>query len=55
MGETGSWSDGRAILSKSLNEYSVDGWGCVSSLLFDQRPNYGGGNEYNGDFFQKVP
>ena len=33
------------MLSKSLIEFSVDGWGCVPSLLFDLRPNYGGGNE----------
>ena len=32
VGETGSCSDG---------------WGCVPSLLFDLRPNYGGGNEDN--------
>ena len=33
--------------------FSVDGWGCVSSLLFDLRPNYGGGNEDNGNLLQK--
>ena len=27
--------------------------GCVPSLLFDLRPNYGGGNEENGDLLQK--
>ena len=27
----------------------------VSSLLFDLRPNYGGGNEDNGDLPQKIP
>ena len=57
-GETGSCSDGLmggAILSKSLIQFSVDGWGCVPSLLFDLRPNYGGGNEDNGDLLQKVP
>ena len=27
-------------------------WGCVPSLLFDLRPNYGGGNEDNGDLLQ---
>ena len=27
----------------------------VSSLLFDLRPNYGGGNEDKGDFLQKAP
>ena len=36
---------GGAMLSKSLIQFSVDGWGCVPSLLFDLRPNYGGGNE----------
>ena len=46
---------GRAMLSKSLIQFSVGGWGCVPSLLFDLRPNYGGGNEDNGDFLQKVP
>ena len=57
-GETGSCSDGlmgEAILSKSLIQFSVDGWGCVPSLLFDLRPNYGGGNEHNSDLLQKVP
>ena len=34
-----------AMLSKSLIQFSVDGWSCVPSLLFDLRPNYGGGNE----------
>ena len=46
---------GRTMLSKSLIQFSVDGWGRVPSLLFDLRPNYGGGNEYNGDLLQKVP
>ena len=27
---------------------------CVPSLLFDLRPNYGGGDEDNGDLLQKV-
>ena len=36
------------VLSKSLIQFSVDGRGCVPSLLFDLRPNYGGGNEDNG-------
>ena len=46
---------GRAMLSKSLIQFSVDGWGCLPSLLFDLRPNYGGGNEDKGDLFQKAP
>ena len=32
----------------------MDGWGCVPSLLFYLRQNYGGGNERNGDLLQKV-
>ena len=36
---------GGSMLSKSLIQFSVNGWGCVPSLLFDWRPNYGGGNE----------
>ena len=40
---------GGAVLSKSLIQFSVDGQGCVPSLLFDLRPNCGGGNEDNGD------
>ena len=37
-GEPGSCSDGWAMLSKSLIQFSVDGQGCVSSLLLDLRP-----------------
>ena len=46
---------GGAILSKSLIQFSVDGRDCVPSLLFDLRPNYGGGNEDNGNLLQNVP
>ena len=46
---------GGAMLSKSLIQFSVDGRGCVPSLLFDLRPNYVGGNENNGNLLQKVP
>ena len=46
---------GRAMLSKSLIQFSVDERGCSPSLLFDQRPKYGGGNEDSGDLLQKVP
>ena len=53
MGETGLVL--MAMLSKSLIQFSVDGQGSVSSLLFDLRPNYGRGNEDNGNLFQKVP
>ena len=45
---------GRAMLSKSLIQFSVEGQGCVPSLLFDLRPNYGEGNEDNGNLLQKV-
>ena len=39
----------RAMLSKSLIQFSVDGQGYVPSLLFDLRPNYAEGNEGNVD------
>ena len=41
------------MLSISLIQFSVDGRGCVPSLLFDLRPNYGGDNEDNGDLLQR--
>lgn len=44
---------GWAIPSPSLIWFSVDGWGCVTSLLFELRPNYGGDNEDNGNLLQK--
>ena len=53
--EVESYSDGRGVLSKSLIQFSVDGQGCVPSLLFDLWPNYGGDNEGNGDLLQNVP
>ena len=34
-GETGSYSDGWAKLSKSFVQFSVDGQGYVPSLFFD--------------------
>ena len=43
---------GRAMLSKSLVQFSVDAQGCVPSLLFDLRPNYGGGED-NGTSFRR--
>ena len=46
---------GRAMLSKPLIKFSVDGWGFVPSLLFDLRPNYGGCNEESDHLLQKVP
>ena len=45
---------GRAMLSKSSIQFSVDGQGCVPSLLFDLRPNYGGGNEDNGNLLHAL-
>ena len=33
------------MLSKPLIQFSVEGQGCIPSLLFDLRPNYGGGTE----------
>ena len=44
---------GRAVLSKSLIQFSVDGQGCILSLLFDLRLNYDGSNKDNGDSFKK--
>ena len=44
------------MLSKSLIQFSVDGRGCVSSLLFGLRPDYGrcnGDNAGNSDLLQK--
>ena len=35
--------------------WKLPGWGCVPSLLFDLRPNYGGVNEDNGYLLEKVP
>ena len=55
VGETGSCSDGGPCSVNLLIQFSVDGWGCVPSLLFDLRPNYGGGNEDNGNLLEKVP
>ena len=46
---------GRAMLTKTLTQFSADGQDCVPSLLFDLGPNYGGGDEDNGDFLRKVP
>ena len=46
---------GGAMLNKSLIQFSVEEQGCVPSLLFDLGPDYGGGNEDNGELLQKVP
>ena len=50
MGETGSYSDGWAKLSKSFVQFSVDGQGYVPSLFFDLRPNYGGLKEISPEY-----
>ena len=55
MGKLGLVLIGGAMLSKSWIQFSVDGRGCVLSLLFDLRPRYGGGNGDNGNLPQKVP
>ena len=47
-GKLGPVLMGGAMLCKSLIQFSVDGQGCVPSLLFDLKPNYGGSNEFNG-------
>ena len=54
MGETdqGLVLMGGAVLSKSSIQFSVYGQGCVPSLLFDLRPNYGGGNEIMATSFK---
>ena len=36
---------GGAVLSKSLIQFSVDGRGCIPSLLFGLKPNYCRSNE----------
>ena len=55
--EASWWGDWQGwvgpLLSKSLIQFSVDGWDCVLSLLFDLRPNYGGGSE--GDVDSLLP
>ena len=44
-----------AMFSKSLIQFSIDGRGYVPSLFLYLRPNYGGGDEDNGNLLQKVP
>ena len=46
-GKLGAVLISRTMLIKSFIQFSVDGRGCVPSLLFDVRPKYGGGNEDN--------
>ena len=53
VGETRSCSDELAMLNKYVMQFSIGGQSCVSSLQFDLRPDYGGGNEDNGSYLQK--
>ena len=53
VGETGSYSDGWAKLSKSFVQFSVDGQGYVPSQFFDLRPNYGGLKEISPEYSLK--
>ena len=46
---------GRAMLSKSIIQFSVDGQGCIPSLLLNLRPNCAGGSEDDSDLLQKAP
>ena len=43
------------MLSKFLIQFSVDGWGCVPSLIFDLGPNFGECNEDHGNLLLKIP
>ena len=43
------------MLSKSVIQFSVDGWSCVPLPAIYLGPNYGGGDEDNGDLPQKIP
>ena len=49
-GKSSLASMGRAMLSKSLIQFSADGWGCAPSLYFGPSPHYGRGN---GNLLQK--
>ena len=42
MGKLGLVLMGWAMLSKSLIQFSIDGWNYIPSLLFAWGPNYGG-------------
>ena len=45
---------GRTMLSKASIQFSADGQGCIPSLLFGLKPNYGRGDEGNGDLLQNA-
>ena len=56
QGETGSCSDGRSLLIKSLIQFSVDGWSCFPSLLSTWgQTMVDEDNEDNGDLPEKIP
>ena len=42
------------MLCKSLTQFSVDGLGCVPSLLLELRPNNGEGNEDDGNLIELI-
>ena len=44
---------GETMFSKFLIPFSADAQDYVPSQLLDLRPNYGGGNEDNGNLLQK--
>ena len=52
MGKTDFALMGKAMLNKSLIQFSVDGQGSVP--LFGLRPNYGGGSEESDNLFPKL-
>ena len=43
----------KSLIQFSLIQFSVVRLGCVPSLLFDLRPNYGLDNADNGNLLQK--
>ena len=53
VGESGFVLMGRAMLSKSLMQFSINWHACVPFLLFGLRPNYSRGNVSNGNLLQK--
>ena len=55
MGNLGLVLMGEDMLSKSLTQFSVNGWGRVPSLWFGLRLNYGKGNGSNGNLLHTAP
>ena len=53
-GKLGLVLNGRAMLGRSLIQFSVDEPGYVP-MLFDLLPDYGWGNDKNGNLLQKIP